>query len=358
MAVSGFYVRRSGYSHVGELMLAVINDLTANGFSTRFPANWVPPVDPAGRAAFSVLLEAGEKVDPLNETSLQNKQPWRIHIQVFDKHTCGITAGSQQSLRTDGTMSYTTTGTTTKTLQGPLGAMGGYYTKNNNNLATFCPDDTKPAEGFINRKSRVTIGTNGATDLSESFPMTYSLSITPRGIVFCVWEDFLSDNSAGAISWFLIQRPVNRDTGAVIKDGKAPVFCVYGANGKINRFVVRESDVLRPSEPVDATKDTDYNNAIINGMEQVAISEGNRYVVSFPSRLNTTRYAYTYELDMLGYTSADVVSENTDIPLLVYGEKNAGVDAPRTYVSLMANGPSNTGMRIAALKLGGGISLT
>jgi len=351
MAVSGFYVRRSGYTHVGELMLAVITDLTNNGFTARFPTPWVPPVDATGRAKFKVTLEAGPLVDPLNKTELENKQPWRVQIEVFDKHTCGITVGSQQALRVDGSASYGTAGSgSSKTLTGPVGAIGGYYTKNNTTLATFAPDVTKPDEAFLNRTSRVVMNT---TDLSDSFPMTYSLSITNRGISLCVWEDFVSDSGAVAISWFVVQRPVNRDTGATIEAGKAPVFCLYGVNNKIMRFVVRESDVLRPSDPVSATADSDYNNAIINGMEQVSISEGNKYVVNFPSRLNTTRYAYTYELDMLGYTSADVVSENTDVPLRVYGEA-----ADRKYVSLMANGANNTGMRIVTIKEGGGISLS
>lgn len=346
MAVSGFYVRRSGYTHVGELMLAVIADMSANGFAVRFPAAWVPPVDPTGRAKFKATLEASETVDPLNAVALQNKQPWRVQIEVFDKHTAGVTTGSQQALRTDGSASYSINGTK---LKGPQGAVGGYYTKGTT-LADISPDPTKPAEGFINRTSRVVLG---AIDLADSFPMTYSLSITPRGVALCVWEDYVSDSGAAAISWFVIQRPVDRTTGAAIITGKAPVFCLNGVNNVINRFVVRESDVLKPSDAVDATKDTDYNNAIINGIEQVAISEGNRYVVAFPSRLNTTRYAYTYELDMLGYTSADVVSENTDVPLTVYNE-----GTPRKYVSLLANGANNTGMRIVSIKEGGGISLT
>lgn len=346
MAVSGFYVRRSGYTHVGELMLAVIADMTQNGFTARFPAAWVPPVDAPSRAKFKVTLEASETVDPLNAAALQNKQPWRIQIEVFDKHTAGVTAGSQQALRTDGTASYSVNAAK---LKGPQGAIGGYYTKGTT-LADIAPDPTKPAEGFLNRTSRVVLG---PIDLADSFPMTYSLSITPRGIALCVWEDYVSDSGAAAISWFVVQRPVDRTTGAAVITGKAPVFCLSGVNNVITRFIVRESDVLKPSDAVDATKDTDFNNAIINGLEQVAISEGNRYVVAFPSRLNTTRYAYTYELDMIGYTSADVVSENTDVPLTVYGEAT-----PRKYVSLLANGANNTGMRIVSIKEGGGISLT
>lgn len=352
MAVSGFYVRRSGYTHVGELMLAVIADMTQHGFVARFPDPWTPPVDATGRAAFNVVLEAGPLVDPLNLDALEVKQPWRLAIRVFDKHTCAITAGSQQAVRTDGALSFSNGGTT---LNGPIGSIGGRWTKTPTTPALIQPDPTKIGEGFINRTSRVVMNT---TDLSDSYPMTYALSITPRGISLCVWEDYVSDSGGQAISWFVVQRPVDRVTGAVVTTGKAPVFAVFSVNNIISRLIVRESDVLRPSDAFAADVDADNSVAIINSKEQVAISEGNKYVVAFPSRLTTTRYAYTYELDMLGYTSADVVSENTDVPLLVYGEKNGAVDAPRTYIALLANGANNTGMRICALKLGGGISLS
>jgi hypothetical protein len=346
--MAGISIRRSGYTHVGELMLAVVADLTDNGFSVINPVPWVPPVDATGRAKFKVMLEAGIAVDPLNNPALPAKQPWRVQIEVFDKHTAGMVLGSNQSLRTDGSLSWTTTGTTTKVLAGPIGVVGGRYTKGTT-PADKAPDPTKPEDGFINRTSRVVVG---SADISDSAPMTYYLCIAERGFVLCVWEDFTSDLGAKSVSWVVAQRPVDRVSGAVVITGKAPVFAMFSTAEKIQRFTVRESDVMRPSDAVDAGIDTEYNNAIINIAEQVAISEGNRYVVSFPSRLNTTRYAYTYELDMLGYTSGDVVSENTDVPLKVYNE----ADPPRNYVSLLANGPNNTGMRIVALKSGGGIT--
>ena len=346
---TGISIRRSGYTHVGELMLAVIADLTDNGFTPVYPASWVPPVDPTGRAKYKITLEAGVKVDPLNAPALPVKQPWRVQIEVFDKHTCGMVLGSNQSLRTDGSLSWGTTGTTVKTLSGPIGVVGGKYTSGTT-PTNKAPDPTKPEDGFINRTSRVVV--SGA-DISDSAPMTYYLCIAERGFVLCVWEDFTSDLGAKSVSWVVAQRPVDRVSGVLVTTGKAPVFAMYSVAEKISRFVVRESDVLRPSDSVDAGIDTEYNNAIINISEQVAISEGNRYVVSFPSRLNTTRYAYTYELDLLGYTSGDVVSENTEVPLKVYNE----ADPPRNYVSLLANGPNNTGMRIVALKTGGGITV-
>jgi hypothetical protein len=89
----------------------------------------------------------------------------------------------------------------------------------------------------------------------------------------------------------------------------------------------------------------------MNARQQVAISENNKYVITFPNGLNTSRYAYTHELDMIAYTSADVVSEGTNVPITVYGE-----GTPRIYKAMPSNGPNNTGMRMLVLVSGGGIS--
>ena len=73
-------------------------------------------------------------------------------------------------------------------------------------------------------------------------------------------------------------------------------------------------------------------------------------MVNFPSRLNTPRYGYTYELDIIGYTSASVVSNETSVPVKLYGE-----DDERTYFGMFANRQDNNGMRIVALQTGGGV---
>jgi hypothetical protein len=92
---------------------------------------------------------------------------------------------------------------------------------------------------------------------------------------------------------------------------------------------------------------TEDSRAIINPMNQVAITEDNKYVITFPNGLNTPRFAYTHELDIIATTSADVVSQWSEVPLTVYGET-----APRVYKSMCANGPNNTGLRIMMLQEG------
>mgnify|MGYP007031053028 FL=1 len=180
--------------------------------------------------------------------------------------------------------------------------------------------------------------------------MSYHLIVTDRGIFLAVWEGAISDANGKDFSWLLVQRPVDRDSGETIVDGKAPVFCVNSVGNIIRRFVVREQDRTDVSASVIATVDSADASAIINSKKQVGVSEDNTYVVNFPSRLNTPRYAYTYELDMIGYTSASVVSNDTEIPVKLYGEDDA-----RTYFGMFANQLHNNGMRIVALQTGGGV---
>lgn len=341
--MTGFVVRRSGFVTAGELFMSVVTDMLANGFKAISPSTWVPPVLPAEKQKFFITMEAGELVDPLNATALPNKQPWRIRLEVVDAYTATFVVGSQLTLPDNGQQSWLVAGNDTA---GPLGVVGGKYTDGTGILRKPLATDIK--QGFLNRRSRVMAG---STDLSASYPLSYYLAITPRGIFLDVWEDLTTDTLSIPHAWILVQRPVDRKTGAVVTTGKAPVFALMSVGGVINKIVVREADVLRPSESYDATLDGINSAAIINANEQVAISENNQYVISFPARLNTPRYAYTYELDMLGYTSSDVVAENTFIPLRVYGEA-----ADRRFVAMHASKPNNAGMRIVALNQGGGIT--
>ena len=95
--------------------------------------------------------------------------------------------------------------------------------------------------------------------------------------------------------------------------------------------------VLRCLFPADVT--TEDGNAILNAHRQVATSEDNKYVITIPKGLNTTRYAYTHELDMIGYTSADVIGEGTEVDLPLY-------EGEFKFRALAANRQRNTGMRI------------
>lgn len=394
--MAGFQVRRHGFKTAGAVVLSVIDDMLANGFTFAGTGTYTRPVGPA-LEKFTTTLEAGPLVDPLNPLVPvvgQPNQPWRINFAVHDNASAGIVVGPDTQLPNGGAIPLflapniagaSSTSTTTTKIMGAIGIVGAQYSplepaSGSSNIANAffaTADVVRPHyknrnEGFINRSTRVWLDlelaktTSGsiipaetqpvppasaALDLSASFPLSYYLAITPRGMFLSIWEAVTSDNAGDFFSWVCVQRPVDRDTGATIVTGKAPVFCVSSVGNEINRFIVRESDVLRASNSVSAVKDGIDTAAIINDKVQVAVSEDNQYVVSFPSRLNTSRYAYTYELDMIGYTAATVVSQNTEVPLTLYGEAT-----PRNYVAIHSNMINSNGMRIVALTKGGGIT--
>lgn len=460
----GIAIRKEGFTSAGKVTLDIVTSMLANGFVAKFPVDqagaFQPPVGVA-LEKFSVTLEAGPTVDPLNATAITPKQPWRINFTVYDNATMGIIAGTPSSLPDDGSLPYTlrtgvTAGISTTYYTSPKGVIGDAYTKvksyvnppgnefatcitwqkpapagsdtngvfgvasnllpldhpdygktngvgtpirvlwtagdemkGSGTYPTFCtikkvitaeeditdkllvtPDYMSPTQGFINRAEKVWQGIKTTMptgseigpkeqkpaypgidkDLSASFPLAYQLSITDRGMFLAVWQGAATDTSGTDFSWVLIQRPVKRDTGAVVVEGKAPVFCVSSVGNKIQRFVVRESDIVDASKNISATVDTVDGTAIINDKRQIGVSESNQYIVNYPSRLNTTRFSYTYELDMIGYASATVVSGTTEIPQTLYNEPT-----PRTYIGMHSNMPANNGMRIVALKQGGGI---
>jgi hypothetical protein len=121
------------------------------------------------------------------------------------------------------------------------------------------------------------------------------------------------------------------------------------ANPAIYWYTVRETDVFAPSVQRLATVDSPDSKLIINGKQQVAIAEGNVYVVSFLNGFTTGRYAYREELDLLTYTSADVISQYSNVAVSIYGET-----VSRQYKAMLANLPDNSGMRILILTLGPG----
>ena len=128
----------------------------------------------------------------------------------------------------------------------------------------------------------------------------------------------------------------------------------YIQPAKIYRFTVREVDVHRPTVPVFATLTTPDNNSVINAKEQVSITEGNQYIVSFINGFNTSRYVYKEEIDMITYCSADVISATAEITLQPY-KTSAGAAINVKYKAMQANLPDNAGMRILMLTNGQGV---
>lgn len=303
------------------------------------------------------------------------QQPWRVCVDVERNTKFQEAAGSQKAtiyvatpvqLQDNGNIANIWNMTGTQIID-RAGILGNLPTGKN-----ASPDTTKPDEGFINRELRV------AAD-PEVYPMNYQLTMTNRGIFFGVWEGTWSTlqksksrsqtDKDSYFNWFLVQRPVNRYTGQTLTAGRCPVFCINCVGYKYWQFVVRESDVLHPQQgdpenfrdeiqsgtynitktqtpyrvPADAHTQDAF--AVLNTTNQIAITEDSKYLISFLHNLASPRFRYSEELDMLGQTSADICMAGNQISINTYNESG-----PRLYHALPANGPYNTGLRVAALK--------
>ncbi len=353
--MSSISVQRAGFTRVPELFYAITKDLIDNGFTQIFPgAPPTAPVPGADYPIFKITLEASQTVDPLHST-----QPWRLQFDAKAAQIGDVYVATPIQLASDGTVATLESASQSEP-QLPTGMLNSKGKLNQSEDAQTDHSDTH----FLYRASRID---DRAT--ANAYPMSYRLSITDHGIALVVWED-ADDNKGVRHSWLCVQRPVDRLTGIPLTTGHCPLFCVFGLNVAVTainaigdsmafpahvsvqpfKFIVRESDVLKPTIPVQADEDTEDSHAIMNSVDQVAITENNRYVITFPNGLNTPRYMYTEELDMIAYTSADVVSAYTDVPMTVYGE-----GTPRVYAAMQANLPFNTGMRLLLIKQGAGI---
>jgi hypothetical protein len=179
-------------------------------------------------------------------------------------------------------------------------------------------------------------------------PLTLFISTSDHGFTLHVAADAL-DNTGKAYSWAVVQRPVLESSMAV-PAGPAPLFAVFRAEGsgdpdvlnakEIQRITVREADIHAAALAVTACSFAPDVAPIINSMQQVSVTVDNNAVVSFPQRINTHRHVYALMLDMLGYTSADIMSSASDVPIAF-----AGVPQ-RTYKAMNANGANNRGLRV------------
>lgn len=322
----------SGYPGEFGLGQSLMSDLGQTGGMTK-----IHPSSAITGDTTVAVFESNAAMDPLAD---QN-QKWRLRVEVA-AGTVRINVGTVLQIPSDGTgvavfKQDMTSGHLT-------GLRGSNYTSQSAfpflDQSYFYPNqDQEPG----------------------SAPLSYRLSVGSHGVAFCAWKNAY-DDAGDMFAWFVIQRPVDPATGDVLIDYYSPVFCVYSTGGGgaatngsiteqgIKKFVVREGDVYAPTESVSAVVPSEDSNAIINPMRQVSISVDNKYMVTFPSGLNTQRRAYKHELDMIAYTSSDVIAQDSDVNVTVFGEVE-----PRTYKAMQANGKYNTGMRILMLTKGAGV---
>lgn len=394
----GFSVKREGYVKATELLTALVTDMSNNGFDIRYVNGVAGSAAPSGETTVA-CLDATTAVDPLADD-----QPWSVFFTArsTEDPSYKYNSGHQNWLRIyivtpsqvieDPTMwrialkDYINTSsksgerTTTSSSSKPAGmlsysclqrsasgASGG--TSASTSSVTdgyfYCFNDAS-RENTSSESASANYATQPNWDKRGDFaahPLSYRLTVSDHGIAFAMWGESY-DSSGNEQAWFCTQRMVDKDTGAIIEEGKSPLFTVFSLEGnksanlddadpdQVMYMVTRESDVTTPTFPRSATVDTADSNRIINAVQQVAIGEDEKFIVHFPNGLNSQRYGYPHELDMIGYTSADAISQDNEIEMTFYGETN-----PRMYIGLASNNIHNKGMRIVMQTEGAGVTI-
>ena len=92
----------------------------------------------------------------------------------------------------------------------------------------------------------------------------------------------------------------------------------------VNRFVVREQDVLKPWDyHVSATMHEVDSHAIINPMEQLSITQDRNFVFSFPTQITSQRFYYPQsELDLICVSSASFSTQAGHVEINKYGDSD------------------------------------
>lgn len=204
------------------------------------------------------------------------------------------------------------------------------------------PDVDDPGQLFVNRHDNsvdtTLFGVGASTKNSD--PIIYKTVVSDHGLFISTWGQNPEEYGTG-FSWMLVQRGVNKDTGIVRglpvpqtgSVGNRPLFCVFGVGDAYGKFVVREHDLDIPSEKKNAARNTEDSAAVLNPYQQQSLTENGEYVVTFINNLNSSRFKYADELDMLGTVSADVIGGGTTIEVNVYGETDN-----RTYEAMWPGG--------------------
>ncbi len=326
------FIQRNNIRSLTALIQQMFTDFKDNGFNVILPSQGSTLTVTGGVAAF--VMESTEAINPLHAT-----QPWRIRVAITAQDRMNVViAGRSQISDTGEVFDFPTTSVSAQRAN-VMGLLGTQFLP----ISPTLPVGTT----FITRGTTFAESEQYKGNLGITYG--YTLSVTDHGVVFYSWENSTEDNPK--VSMFCVQSPVNKDTGAPLIDQKSPIFCVYCCDGApYKKFIVSESDVHTPTKSVPAGTDTLNSAAIFNEEDQVAVKLDNKYLITFPNRVNTERFAYSEELDLIAYTSADVIGEDTVLPITVYGEQN-----PRLYRAMKANGPNNTKMRLLVIQQGAGI---
>lgn len=375
--MSCYNVTKYGFLTISELIDDIVDEMS--GASTRNTTPYfavkfagVPAVGAGSGSLKVTVLASTIHCDPLaNVTIVGNyvslSEPgWRICFNQLSETQLAVHSATDIQLTDQGTIAQLNDRSATSAImKEPAGNLGEDWTGVGGLPAAGTP-------GF----NQIWLNRDPDVASEAAYPMSYTLTMTNRGVFLGIWEDsqeevpqgtwdaVLNPNPSGAygrspLRWFLIQRSVDRLTGhvrgggamrqdndAMSETSRCPVFCVSGSSApqRFQKFVVREVDVVSPSRKKHAAVQSEDQAALLNPYPQQSLTETGEFVVTFMNNLGTSRYKYADELDMLGTVAAEVVGAGTSVLVTIYNEP-----FQREYTALYATERYGTGMRLMVL---------
>lgn len=387
-----FSVTKIGFLTIDDIIDDIVAEMTGDTgagatnsiqFFEKKIDSTTTPTFPGNRV---IILSSKFNVDPLanaaavGSTTISNVSPgWRIcfNAQGTPRNRVHVHVGTEMQLDDTGKISRLTN----RSLSGaivakePVGNLADEWTASSGSQPTL----TNFNEFWLNR---------AATDPANegAYPMSYTLTLTNRGMFLAVWEGSQEENPQGLfpyttdnpnpdgfygfspLRWVLVQRPVDRLTGHVRGGGKlrqdndpakeksrCPVIAVsgFGNPPEYKKLIVRESDIVVPSRKKVVSAQSEDQPAMINPFQQQSLTETGEFVVTFLNAISTPRFRYADELDMVGTVSAKVIGAGTSIVVRVYDETDDGTPTGnpvyREYTALYSTERQGNGMRLMVL---------
>jgi hypothetical protein len=267
--------------------------------------------------------------------------------------------------------------------------------------------ESRMGKGWFKRDGKV------SGDVSGQYPMNYQLTVLNHGFSLYM-HDQNSTTQSDDFAWLVVQRHVDQTTGDPdwVSDTQ-PVHCIYMSSklstvwsnfqpffnsnnidvnsslsenpifssegeietsywievmsnpenedinidlqSRLKRFVVREIDTVKPwDKHVYAGINTIDSHSVINPLEQLSFNEFGKLIIHFPTRMANQRVIFgTSELDMVAFTDAGAVNEDSFISSTRYGTSKE-----RFYKGGLSTRPFGNGMRILFLVSGYSVQST
>lgn len=247
--------------------------------------------------------------------ALAHEQPWVVRFEITDNSIVRLNVATPLQMETGGRL-------------------------HNRNIGSLNTPDTPFELGYWHRRR----GLTGGAKYSRPFSALFTAS--SHGFAFAIWEHAVVNYPDRQLSWLVIQKPVDWETGIAIPTEHNPVIALSGVFNRyhagVRQMLVRESDLPVPA-PATTAIDDQYNRySVMHKVKLKEIAENRDYIIQFPNNFSTERFSYDGVFDLIGFANTDLVSANADIPLDVFG-------ARRTYHSMVSTEADNAGTSVMFL---------